>query len=45
MIYQVKELLRPDGSSPYADWFAALDGVTAAKVRVAMARMEQIAKR
>jgi len=41
MIYQVKELLRPDGSSPYADWFASLDGMTAAKVRVAMGRMEQ----
>lgn len=41
MSYQVKELLLPDGSSPYADWFASLDPLAAAKVRVAAARMEQ----
>lgn len=31
----------PDGKSPYADWFATLDAIAAAKVRVAVARMEQ----
>ena len=39
--YQVRELLLPDGKSPYADWFATLDAIAAAKVRVAVARMEQ----
>ena len=41
MSYQVKELLLPDGSSPYAEWFATLDPIAAAKVSVAAARMEQ----
>ena len=41
MNYQVKELLLPDGSSPYADWFATLDSLAAAKVSIAAARMEQ----
>ena len=41
MNYQVQELLLPDGRSPYAAWFATLDPVAAAKVRVAVARMEQ----
>ena len=41
MCYQVKELLLPDGSSPYAAWFASLDPIAAAKVSVAAARMEQ----
>ncbi|MFN3612343.1 type II toxin-antitoxin system RelE/ParE family toxin [Tepidimonas sp.] len=41
MSYQVKELLLPDGSSPYAAWFATLDTMAAAKVSVAAARMEQ----
>lgn len=41
MLFQVKELLLPDGSSPFADWFASLDAMAAAKVSVAMARMEQ----
>ena len=38
---QIKELLLPDGKSPYADWFATLDAITATRVRVAAARMEQ----
>jgi len=38
---QVKELLLSDGRSPYANWFASLDAVTAAKVSIAAARMEQ----
>lgn len=41
MNYQVKELLLPDGGSPYADWFATLDPIAAAKGSVAAARMEQ----
>ena len=41
MSYQVRELLLPDGTSPYADWFATLDAVAATKIRVAAARMEQ----
>lgn len=41
MIYQVKELLLPAGRSPYAEWFATLAPVVAAKVSVAAARMEQ----
>ncbi|WP_459828559.1 type II toxin-antitoxin system RelE/ParE family toxin [Hydrogenophilus islandicus] len=40
MSYQVKELLLSDGSSPYAQWFATLDPIAAAKVRVAVARIE-----
>jgi len=39
--YQVRELLLSDGKSPYAEWFASLDALAAAKVRVAAARMEQ----
>jgi putative addiction module killer protein len=39
-MYQVKELLLTDGTSPYADWFGTLDAMVAAKVSVAAARME-----
>jgi hypothetical protein len=28
MTYQVKELLREDGESPFAAWFGSLEGVT-----------------
>ena len=41
MNHQIKELLLPNGKSPYAEWFATLDPLTAAKIRVAAARMEQ----
>jgi len=41
MSFQVKELLRDDGESPFADWFLSLEAVAAAKVRVAVSRMEQ----
>ena len=41
MTYQVLELLSPDGDSPYANWFATLDAVTAAKITVAKLRMQQ----
>jgi hypothetical protein len=39
MSYQVKELVLPDGASPYAEWFETLDPIAAAKVSVAAARM------
>ena len=39
--YQIKELLLTSGDSPFADWFGSLEAVTAAKVRVAVSRMEQ----
>ena len=38
---KVVELLEPNGSSPYAKWFARLDAVAAAKVATALYRMEQ----
>ena len=41
MSYQLRELVLPDGSSPYADWFSKLDSLAAAKLTVAAARMEQ----
>lgn len=41
MNYRVVELLLEDGSSPYADWFATLDPVAAAKVTVAKVRIAQ----
>lgn len=41
MSFQIKELLRPEGSSPFAEWFGSLGAVAAAKVRVAVSRMEQ----
>jgi len=40
MSYQIKELLQGDGDSPFAAWFGSLDAVAAAKVRVAVSRME-----
>lgn len=41
MAYLIKELLLDDQQSPFGDWFAALDRLAAAKVQVAVARMEQ----
>ena len=41
MSYQIKELLLADGDCPFAQWFGALDAVAAAKVRIAVSRMEQ----
>ena len=40
MSYQVKELLLADGDSPFGQWFGSLDAVAAAKVRVAVGRIE-----
>jgi putative addiction module killer protein len=39
--FKVKELLLSEGDSPFARWFNGLDALAAAKVRVAVARMEQ----
>jgi putative addiction module killer protein len=39
--YQIKELLLADGDSPFGEWFGSLEAVAAAKVRVAVSRMEQ----
>ena len=41
MSFQIKELLLADGHSPFAEWFGSLESVIAAKVRVAVSRMEQ----
>ena len=41
MDIQIKELLLADGESPFANWFLSLETVAAAKVRVALSRMEQ----
>lgn len=41
MSYQIKELLLEDGDSPFAEWFGSLEAIAAAKVRVAVSRMEQ----
>lgn len=40
MNIRVEEHIRPDGSSPYADWFNSLDAQAAAKVVTAKVRME-----
>ena len=40
MSIRVEEYIRPDGSSPYADWFNGLDAQPAAKVAIAKLRME-----
>ena len=38
---EVRYYLRDDGRSPFEAWFADLDGQAAAKVAVALARLEQ----
>ena len=40
MKIRVEEYIRPDGSSPYRDWFDGLDAQSAAKVTTAKLRME-----
>ena len=40
MDIRVEEYIRPDGSSPYADWFNSLDAQAAAKVVTAKLRLE-----
>lgn len=41
MSFVLQELLLPNNTSLYGIWFNALDSVAAAKVRVALARIEQ----
>lgn len=41
MTYQTRELLLADGESPFGEWFGSPEAVAAAKVRVAVSRMEQ----
>ncbi|MEY4711630.1 MAG: hypothetical protein RIS88_1080 [Pseudomonadota bacterium] len=41
MTFQIKELLLDDGMSPFGEWFKGLEGVAAAKIQVAVIRMEQ----
>lgn len=36
----VREFLDRDGSSPFAKWFGALDAIAAAKVTIAIRRLE-----
>jgi len=38
---KVQEYLTQDGTSPYQKWFSQLDPIAAAKVTVAVLRMEQ----
>lgn len=38
---RVAEFLTADGRSPFAAWFATLDSLAAAKVTVALARLER----
>ncbi|MFN9120256.1 MAG: hypothetical protein ACK5X5_00445 [bacterium] len=45
MSFQTKELLLPDGGSPFAEWFGSLEAVAAAKVRVAVALWEDYKRR
>jgi putative addiction module killer protein len=40
-VLDVREYLDEDGASPFADWFAGLDAVAAAKVTVVLARIGQ----
>jgi putative addiction module killer protein len=39
-IIKVKEYLKEDGSNPYQEWFNSLDVKAAAKVTVAISRLE-----
>jgi len=40
MPFRVEEYIRPDGSSPYAEWFDSLDAQAAVKVATAKIRLE-----
>lgn len=41
LMLELRYYLASDGGSPFEDWFAALDSQAAAKVAVALARLEQ----
>ncbi|MGA8170850.1 MAG: type II toxin-antitoxin system RelE/ParE family toxin [Methylocystis sp.] len=38
---ELRYYLAADGKSPFAEWFSNLDSATAAKVSIALARLEQ----
>ena len=38
---EIRYYLAPDGRSPFEGWFSSLDAAAAAKVTVAIARLEQ----
>ena len=40
-VIELRYYLGSDGRSPFEDWFSGLDAAAAAKVAVALARMEQ----
>lgn len=40
-VFQIRELLLDDGSSPFGKWFSKLDHVSAVKVQVALAKWRQ----
>ncbi len=40
-VFELRYYLGNDGGSPFEDWFSGLDAAAAAKVSVALARMEQ----
>lgn len=41
LLMEIKEYVRVDGTSPFQKWFNHLDAQAAAKVTVAIARLEQ----
>jgi putative addiction module killer protein len=40
-VLKLRYYLTPDGRSPFENWFSSLDAAAAAKVTVAIARLEQ----
>jgi putative addiction module killer protein len=40
-VLEIRYYLAPDGRSPFEGWFSSLDAAAAAKVTVAIARLEQ----
>jgi putative addiction module killer protein len=39
--YRVEEYLRDDGTSPYEEWFMALDTIAAVKITIVKLKLEQ----
>ena len=39
--WRLVEYTRPDGGSPFAEWFSRLDAVTAARLTLALVRLSQ----
>jgi putative component of toxin-antitoxin plasmid stabilization module len=40
-VLEIRYYLAPDGRSPFEGWFSSLDAAAAAKITVAIARLEQ----